>query len=175
MKFAITGKMCSGKSSLAKLILENDKRYEIFSFGKKVKEVAEDLFNMKEKDRSLLVNIGTKMREIDENVWINYIINQTKDKDYCVIDDLRYQNEYDALYKNGFNIIKLIVDNKTQEERIKNIYPNNYQDHLNNRNHISERNEFNWKEEPLIIDTTNIKNLEDINDIVKNIIMLHPH
>ena len=74
---------------------------------------------MKEKDRSLLVNIGTKMREIDENVWINYIINQTKDKDYCVIDDLRYQNEYDALYKNGFNIIKLIVDNKTQEERIK--------------------------------------------------------
>ena len=172
MKFAITGKMCSGKSSLAKLILENDKRYEIFSFGKKVKEVAEDLFNMKEKDRSLLVNIGTKMREIDENVWINYIINQTKDKDYCVIDDVRYQNEYDALYKNGFNIIKLIVDNKTQEERIKNIYPNNYQDHLNNRNHISERNEFNWKEEPLIIDTTNIKNLEDINDIVKNIINL---
>ena len=121
---------------------------------------------------SLLVNIGTKMTEIDENVWINYIINQTKDKDYCVIDDLRYQNEYDALYKNGFNIIKLIVDNKTQEERIKNIYPNNYQDHLNNRNHISERNEFNWKEEPLIIDTTNIKNLEDINDIVKNIINL---
>jgi dephospho-CoA kinase len=170
MKIAITGKMCSGKSSLAKLILENDKRYEIFSFGKKVKEVAEDLFNMKEKDRSLLVNIGTKMREIDENVWINYIINQKKDKDYFVIDDLRYQNEYDSLYKNGFNIIQLIVDNKTQEERIKNIYPNNYQDHLNNRNHISERNEFNWKEEPLIIDTTNIKNLEDINDIVKNII-----
>ena len=99
----------------------------------------EDLFNMKEKDRSLLVNIGTKMREIDENVWINYIINQTKDKDYCVIDDVRYQNEYDALYKNGFNIIKLIVDNKTQEKVviIKNIYPNNYQDHLNNRNHIS--------------------------------------
>lgn len=175
MKFAITGKMCSGKSSLAKLILENDKRYEIFSFGKKVKEVAEDLFNMKEKDRSLLVNIGTKMREIDENVWINYIINQTKDKKFCIIDDLRYQNEYDALYKNGFNIIQLIVDNKTQEERIKNIYPNNYQDHLNNRNHISERNEFNWKEEPLIIDTTNIKILEDINYIVKNIIMLHPH
>ena len=38
MKFAITGKMCSGKSSLAKLILENDKRFEIFSFGKKVKK-----------------------------------------------------------------------------------------------------------------------------------------
>ena len=32
MKFAITGKMWQGKDNLAKLILENDKRYEIFVF-----------------------------------------------------------------------------------------------------------------------------------------------
>ena len=35
------------------------------------------------------------------------------------------------------------------------IYPNNYQDHLNNLQHTSEKNNFNWIEndEPLIIDS----------------------
>ena len=74
MKIAITGKMCSGKTTTANLIRQMDSRYEIFSFGKKVKDVAVDLFNMKEKDRTLLTSIGTKMREIDSEVWINYIL-----------------------------------------------------------------------------------------------------
>ncbi len=147
MKIAITGKMCSGKSTLAQIIKETDSRFTIYSFGQKVKDVAKDLFNMKEKDRSLLTSIGTKMREIDYDVWVNYVINQTKDKTHCIVDDLRYQNEYEALHNNGYKIIQLVVDPIVQEERIKNVYPNNYQDHLNNRNHISERNEFNWLSE----------------------------
>ena len=109
MKIAITGKMCSGKTTTANLIRQMDSRYEIFSFGKKVKDVAVDLFNMKEKDRTLLTSIGTKMREIDSEVWINYILKQTKHKEFCIIDDLRYQNEYEALIKNGFQIIQLQV------------------------------------------------------------------
>ena len=68
----------SGKTTTANLIRQMDSRYEIFSFGKKVKDVAVDLFNMKEKDRTLLTSIGTKMREIDSEVWINYILKQTK-------------------------------------------------------------------------------------------------
>jgi adenylate kinase family enzyme len=147
MKIAITGKMCSGKSTLAQIIKETDSRFTIYSFGQKVKDVAKDLFNMKEKDRSLLTSIGTKMREIDYDVWVNYVINQTKDKTHCIVDDLRYQNEYEALHNNGYKIIQLVVDPAIQEERIKNVYPNNYQDHLNNRNHISERNKFNWLSE----------------------------
>ena len=169
MKVAITGKMCSGKTSLAKLIQEQDNRYEIYSFGKKVKEVAVDLFDMKEKDRSLLVNIGTKMREIDSNVWVNYVINQTKDKEYCIIDDLRYQNEYDALIKNGFKVIQLIVDSKTQEERIIKTYPNNYEDHIKNRDHISEKNLFNWIETPTIINTTDSNSIEDTKEILDSL------
>ena len=73
MKIAITGKMCSGKSTLARIIKETNSNYVIYSFGQKVKDVAKDLFNMKEKDRSLLTSIGTKMREIDYEVWINYV------------------------------------------------------------------------------------------------------
>lgn len=144
MKIAITGKMCSGKSTLAQIIKETNSNYVIYSFGQKVKDVAKDLFNMKEKDRSLLTSIGSKMRDIDPEVWINYVINQSKDKSHCIVDDLRYQNEYEALHRNGYKIIQLVVDPKVQEKRIKEVYPDNYQDHLDNRNHISEINEFNW-------------------------------
>tara|TARA_B110001450_G_C17556167_1_gene454745 strand:+ start:354 stop:875 length:522 start_codon:yes stop_codon:yes gene_type:complete len=155
MKIAITGKMCSGKSSLANILLESNSNFQIYSFGQKVKDVAKDLFDMKEKDRSLLISIGTKMREIDPDVWINYILKQTKDKTHCIVDDLRYQNEYEALSKSGFKIIQLKLDPVIQEERIKIVYPHNYKDHLENINHLSERNEFIWLDDdnPLIIDS----------------------
>ena len=94
MKIAITGKMCSGKSSIANLLVEGDNRFQIYSFGQKVKDVAKDLFDMQEKDRTLLTSIGTKMREINPDVWVNYVIRQTERQTYCIVDDLRYQNEY---------------------------------------------------------------------------------
>ena len=145
MKIAITGKMCSGKTTLANMIMQIDSRYEKFSFGDKVKDIAYDLFHMNPqiKDRTLLTGIGTKMREIDSDVWINYILNQTKHKKYCIIDDLRYQNEYESLAKDGWIIIQLNISDKLQEERIKKLY-SNFEDHLQNRNHSSEKNNFQW-------------------------------
>tara|TARA_B100000900_G_C20221156_1_gene569880 strand:+ start:95 stop:625 length:531 start_codon:yes stop_codon:yes gene_type:complete len=169
MKIAITGKMCSGKSTLANKIIEKDKRYQIFSFGGKVKEVAKDLFNMTEKDRTLLVSIGTKMREIDPDVWTNYVIKQTEGLTHCIIDDLRYQNEYEALSNAGFHVIQLIIDDKTQKKRIIVNYPNNFQDHLNNCDHSSEKNIFNWlpHDEPVIINT-NKYDIDEIITIINN-------
>ena len=49
------------------------------------------------KDRSLLTSIGQKMRDINPDVWVNYVIKQTEGIQYCLVDDLRYQNEYLAL------------------------------------------------------------------------------
>ena len=146
MKIAVTGKMCSGKTTLCNYLCEIEPRFQIFSFGKKVKDVASDLFQMnpKIKDRTLLTSIGQKMREINKDVWVNYVVQQCKDVEYCLVDDLRYQNEYEALVKNGFKIIQLNISDELQEYRIRNIYPNNYLDHLNNRNHPSEKNTFQW-------------------------------
>jgi len=146
LKIAVTGKMCSGKTTLCNYLCQIEPRFQIFSFGKKVKQVATDLFQMDPlvKDRSLLINLGTKMREIDSNVWVNYVIHQCKDVEYCLVDDLRYQNEYEALIKNGFQIIQLQVSDELQEQRIKEIYPDNYEDHFKNRNHLSEKNKFLW-------------------------------
>ena len=42
MKLAIYGPMCSGKTTVAEIIKEIDPRYEIFSFGKKIKRQKEN-------------------------------------------------------------------------------------------------------------------------------------
>ena len=70
MKIAITGKMCSGKTTLSNYLCQIEPRFQVFSFGKKVKQVASDLFGMDPliKDRSLLTSLGQKMREIDPDV-----------------------------------------------------------------------------------------------------------
>ena len=170
MKIAISGKMCSGKSTISKIIQEYDNRYEIFSFGKKIKILANELFGMdvNVKNRSLLIEIASKMREIDINVWANYIINQTKDKEYCIIDDLRFQNELELLEQNGWKIIQLNINEDLQLERIKNLYKEDYKDHIKNKNHLSEKNKLEFKIEPLVIDSYN--NLDTIKDIIiKNI------
>ena len=176
MKIAITGKMCSGKTTLSNYICSIEPRFKIFSFGKKVKEVASDLFKMDPnfKDRSLLTLVGQKMREINSEVWINYVIDQTMDQEFCLIDDLRYQNEYDVLVKNGFKIIQMNISPIIQEERIRELYPDNYKDHLLNRNHLSELNEFTGPGPDLIIDSESdetyirsaVENL--INDNIKD-------
>ena len=172
MKIAITGKMCSGKTTLSKYLVSIEPRFQVFSFGKKVKEVASDLFQMDPnfKDRTLLTSIGQKMREINPDVWANYVINQTKDLDYCLIDDLRYQNEYELLAKEGWKIIQLRISKELQEQRIQSIYPENYQDHLKNRTHASERNSFQWLNggPDLIIDSS--QDREDIQKLVHSFI-----
>ena len=171
-KIAVTGKMCSGKTTLCNYLCQIEPRFQIFSFGKKVKQVATDLFQMDPlvKDRSLLTNLATKMREIDHDVWVNYVIRQCKDVDYCLVDDLRYQNEYEALIKNGFQIIQLQVSDELQEQRIRDIYPDNYEDHLKNRNHLSERNEFQWitNGPDLVIDSS--QDRDKIKQVINNFI-----
>jgi cytidylate kinase len=136
MKIAIYGPMCSGKTTVANIIKELEPRYEIFSFGKKIKDIASDLFEMEGKNRSLLINIADKMREIDEDIWAKYIIKQTKSKDFCIIDDLRFQNELN--YLDDWIIISLITSDEIRIQRLKKLYPDNYEDHIKNMQHKSE-------------------------------------
>lgn len=170
MKIAICGKMCSGKSTIANMLKEYDDRFKIFSFGNKIKVLANELFDMdlKNKDRSLMIAIGSKMREIKSDVWVNYIIKETKDEEFCIIDDLRFQNELDILEQNGWKIISLNISEELQTDRIKCLYKNNYDDHLKNRSHLSEENCLIFKDKPLIIDSS--LNLDNIKEtIIKTI------
>ena len=152
MKIAIYGPMCSGKSTIASIIKENNSDYEIFSFGQKIKDLAKELFNMKHKDRSLLITIADKMRDIDPDVWAKFITKQTESKQYCIIDDLRFQNELN--YLNDWKIIALTTPKEVRIERIKQLYPNNYEDHIKNMNHLSETDTLKLSDNTIYVDSS---------------------
>lgn len=141
MKIAISGPMCSGKSTMAKLSCSLNDDYKIYSFGQKIKDLAKELFDMGDiKDRSLLINIANKMKEINQNVWINYVLKECKDVENCIIDDLRFENELDVLTNSEeWHFIVLQVPKEERIRRIKELYPNNYEDHIKNMNDISEK------------------------------------
>lgn len=93
MKIGICGQMCSGKTTIKNYIISNHDNYQATSIAKKLKLIAFELFNMNTKNRKLLIEIGTKMREIDKDVWINYTINECEQFENVIIDDIRYENE----------------------------------------------------------------------------------
>lgn len=144
MRIAITGNLCSGKSYLAKILM---KKYnlELYSFAGKIKEIATDLFQMTQKDRLLLQNIADKMKEIDPDIWIKYVLSGIGTKDNIIIDDLRFENEVNYLKEHGFTIIRLNIPDNIRMERIKNTYPTTYEEHFKGMNHNSEQEINNLK------------------------------
>ena len=97
--------------------------------------IAEEIFDMKKKDRNLLIKIGQQMRAIDEDVFIKYTIKRYKYlinnfkisntenlldlklfKPTIIITDVRLKREYDLLIKEGFKPIYICA---TQEVRSK--------------------------------------------------------
>ena len=171
MKIAITGKMTSGKSTIAKLIVSLNHNYQIYSYANKIKEIANDLFKMEKKDRNLLINIGTNLKNINKDVWANYIMDQIKinNNNNYIIDDLRFQNELDLL-DDQWIIIKLNVDTIDQKNRLKSLYPDNYQQHIKNLNNDSENCNLNFKKNQKILTINTSK--ESIEEIKKKLIHL---
>ncbi len=144
LKLAIMGKMCSGKTTLSnhiKSFLSSKYKVELKShtFAGKVYDLAYDLFNMdrEKKDRKLLQTIGTLMRSVDENVWVNYLMKNTR-KSNVIVEDCRYENEFSALENEDFIFIKIHIDPEYQIYRLKRTYPDTYIQHINNLNHPSE-------------------------------------
>ena len=184
----ICGKMASGKTYLKDLIMEIFPEYEHRAFGNKVKEIACDLFNMdmENKNRDLLVAIGSKMREIDPDVWAKYVFNQTlEDGKRIIIDDLRYDNELKTLLEddidaddvNNWFIIKIDISPELQMKRLQETYPNSWETHYKYTNHHSEAgklsDQINIKYD-LLLDMDEYESLfpgmKSFNDYYKDII-----
>jgi len=136
LKIAICGKMASGKTTMADWLVTQH-GYKKASLAGKVKEIARDLFQMKEKDRPLLQKIGMKMREVRASVWIDYVIGVGDRYEDIVIDDVRFVNEAKALQEAGWTVIRLNIDDDTQKERLKKTYAD-WEVHWNNRDDPSE-------------------------------------
>jgi len=138
MKIAICGQMASGKTTLANRLCEEE-NYTILSLAGMVKEVAYTLFNMKpeNKDRKLLQQIGMKMREIRPMVWIDYVIEESKEYECVVVDDVRFINEVQQFKENGWILVKLEITDEIQKSRLQKTY-DDWESHWNNRDDPSE-------------------------------------
>lgn len=91
-----------------------------------------------DKHRAMLQDIGNLFRRVKSTVWIEYVLDEIDDlpPDACiVIDDIRYQNEYNALKTAGFAMVRINTPQETREQRIQELYgfidPSRH-------NHISE-------------------------------------
>lgn len=135
---AFGGKMGSGKTTCAKHVLDKycytlPKSLGIvakhFKFADPIYDIAHNVFAMdpNKKNRALLIDIGSKLREIDDNVFVTAMGKKLKDSmqeinkamnergqydamyhyDTIVIDDVRFPHELELLRNWGFVTIYL--------------------------------------------------------------------
>ncbi len=138
MKIGICGKMASGKTTIAEYLTILDEPFEIISMAGEVKRVGRELFGMTKKDRPLLQQIGMKMREIRESVWLDAVILQSKNHDFVVCDDVRFVNEAKNLKEDGWLLVKLDISEDLQKQRLQDTYGDEWKVHWNNRTDASE-------------------------------------
>ena len=128
--------MASGKTTVAEdLSLEG---FVVVSMASEVKRVGRELFGMKEKDRPLLQQIGMKMREIRESVWLEVLMREADKHELAVCDDVRFINEALTLKENGWTLVKLAISEDLQKQRLKDTYGEDWEVHWNNRTDASE-------------------------------------
>ena len=138
---AITGNRLVGKDTLYKLLRELDLRFVRVSFADELKDLFEDisftLFDkfihqlspeQKEILRPWLIQVGTKAREKDVNIWAKkvegFIFDSIYNGEIPVITDMRFKSEYD-FYKNIYgnemfliNLSRNGAPTPTDEEKI---------------------------------------------------------
>jgi len=138
MKIGICGKMASGKTTIAEHLTILDDPFVIISMAGEVKRVGRELFGMTKKDRPLLQQIGMKMREIRESVWLDAVILQSKNHDFVVCDDVRFVNEAKNLKEDGWLLVKLDISEDLQKQRLQDTYGDEWEVHWTNRTDASE-------------------------------------
>lgn len=139
MIIGLGGGFCSGKTMVQDYLTLKHNVYQ-HNFATKLKQIAEDLFGMKEKDRTLLQDIGMAMRNIREDVWVDYVMNHAKINSHINISigDVRYDNEINAIHKHPNAITIFIerdpIDRYTEHEKLYGHFPT-----FNQVNHPSEQ------------------------------------
>ncbi|MBC9786570.1 AAA family ATPase [Heliobacterium chlorum] len=127
MKIALTGKMRSGKDAAADYLV-NHYGFRKFAFGDAIRNLCKELFPHADEDgkpRALFQDVGQALREVDPDVWVNYVLRQiereTGPDDDVVITDLRQWNEYLSLLEAGFDVVKINSSATTRIQRMKRL------------------------------------------------------
>lgn len=112
-----------------------------WAFANYLKEVAKTLGWNGEKDkrgRELLIDLGLTVRKHDINFWVNKVVMGIREsnKDFHVISDLRFLNEYEVLRRAfGDNLTVIGVERPGVGEEWKND-PSQVEYSLIPKNHV---------------------------------------
>ena len=134
IKICVGGKICTGKSSFCHKLMQRlkdrynlkDEECSILPMSSFLKYIATTGFGMdpNKKDRTLLQKIADSMRSIDEDVFANVVVNQSKNYKLALNDDTRYVNDARKFVNNGWILVKLVVDEDIRMKRLMKLYPN---------------------------------------------------
>jgi dephospho-CoA kinase len=174
-RVAFFGPMASGKTFLAKHLVD-DYGFTKLAFADKLKQVAKELFHVEGKDgkaREIYQQLGEGLRRIDDNVWVNAILDKIDtlatlygEDVPIVIDDVRYKNELTALRAKGFVLIKVTTSEIIRLQRVFSLYPNTTRQALN---HVSETDLLHDKGDHSV-DSRDYKAIHDLDGIISGTI-----
>jgi dephospho-CoA kinase len=128
IKIALTGKMRSGKDTVANHLYIRHS-FNRVAFGDALKKNAHATFpwvSQFSKPRALYQQYGQLMRQVDPDIWIKHAeravkgaidfrVNTGAEQIGVVITDVRQQNEVDWCRENGFTLIRVTAPD---EDRI---------------------------------------------------------
>jgi cytidylate kinase len=122
---AIYGKAGAGKTTGADFLVRHF-GYTRHSFANTLKDVAATIWGGEVRtDRDKLQKLGVAVREIDQDAWVNALLDQLDGRGMViqthppfVIDDCRFDNEYWALKERGFVFVRVNADEVVRESRL---------------------------------------------------------
>lgn len=123
IKLSIFAKARAGKSSAAKYLAQHH-RFNVLSFGAKVKQYYHEIFGETiGKDRSGYQWFGQMMRRRDPDVWIKQVhplVLRSIEKGWNIVfDDMRQPNEYQFLKSLGFVMVRIDCPDEIRLERMR--------------------------------------------------------
>ena len=116
MRIMFLGQQRAGKDTAADFLVQQHGFVKI-PLAKPLYWVARFLFDMQEKDRGLLIQLGKKLREVDEDVFIKWVLKQAEDYAHVVIPDVRFPNEYKKLREAGFIPVRIEASRYLRAQR----------------------------------------------------------
>ncbi|MDH7506545.1 MAG: AAA family ATPase [Candidatus Thermoplasmatota archaeon] len=120
-RIALCGYMGSGKTTVAQ-ILKEKYNFKIYSFAQKLKEILKELYGVSKEDsrfRDIAQNFADGTLKIDPYTWVRFLCSRIDmEKPWrCVVDDLRFMREAEALKQRGFIIVRLKCGLSTLKKR----------------------------------------------------------
>ena len=161
VSIALFGRSGSGKSFVADRFCQNY-GYSLISTGVICRRICNEVFG--EESKTSLNILSTKLREIDEDIWIHAAMRNATQDSLIIFDSIRYLSDYKYFRRNNFCIVKIESDPSLVVKRLEERGQIMSDD---DRAHPSE-----WEVEQQDFDFTIMNDGVDISSIDKQIKVL---